>query len=180
MAQFRYLEDVVKVRSLVAGVVAAAVASAPVAIASPADAARCVSGEEIRQQVATFVHDLRDDVRSADARAAVRGAFVESVKAARGAKAETPAERRALGEQISALTRQLEDAPGLVERKALIAQIHALQEQKREGRASAGDLRELEADVRAVKRAIAAKVDTPSEGRQVAAFVRDLIGQFDC
>jgi cell pole-organizing protein PopZ len=170
----------VKIRPLIATVVAAASAAAPVAISAPADAARCVSGEEIRQQVATFVHSLRDDVRSADARAAVRGTAVASVQAARGAKAQSPAERRALGEQISALAKQLQDAPGLVERKALIAQIHALQEQKRQDRVSAKDIRGLEADLRAVKRAVTAKVDTPKEGRQVAAFVHGLIEQFDC
>ena len=169
-----------KIRSLVAGVAVAACATTPVVISAPADAARCVSGEEIRQQVATFVHGLRDDVRSPAARAAVRRAFAESVEAARGAKARTAEERRGLGEQISALAKQLEDAPGLVERKALIAAIHALQEQKRQDRVSAGDVAELEAKVRAVKRAIAAKVDTPREGRQVAAFVHDLLEQFDC
>ena len=168
------------IRSLVVGVVAAAAATAPVVLNTPAEAARCVSGAEIRQQVATFVHGIRDDVRSADARVAVRGAFVESVKAARGVKAQTPAERRELGEQISALAKQLEEAPGLVERKALVAEIRALQEQKRQDRVSGSDIRELEADVRAVKRAIVAKVDTWREGRQVAAFVHDLIDQFDC
>gem|GEM_PF-5647519 len=167
-----------KLRSLIAGAVVAA--TAPVLISSPAGAAGCGSDAEIGQQVATFVQGLRDDVRSTDARAAVRGAFVESVKAARGEKAQTPAERRGLGEEISALARQLRDAPGLVERKALIAQIHALQEQKRQDRVSPSDVRELKADLRAVKRAVVARTDTPREDRQVAAFVRGLIAQLDC
>lgn len=167
-------------RSLIAGVVAAASATAPVLMSSPAGAAGCGTDAEIGRQVAAFVHGLRDDVRSADARAAVRGAFVESVQAARGEKAQTPAERRALGEQISALAQQLNEAPGRVERKALIAQIHALQEQKRQDRVSASDVRELTADVRAVKRAVIARADTRREDRQVAAFVRGLIAQFDC
>jgi len=169
----------VKVQLLVAGVVAAA-ATAPVVVSAPAEAARCLSGTEVRQQVATFVHGLRDDVKASDARVAARGAFVESVEAARGVKAETPEERRGLGEQISALARQLRNAPGLVERKALIAEIHALQEQKRQDHVSASDVRELKSDVKAVKRAIIAKVDTRAEGRQVAAFVHDLMDQFSC
>jgi hypothetical protein len=139
-----------------------------------------VSGAEVRQQVAAFVHGLRDDVKSSDARVAVRGAFLESVKAARGVKAETPKERRALGAQISALAKQLRDAPGLVERKALIAEIHALQEQKRQDRVSASDVRELRADVKPVKRAIIARVDGRAEGQQVATFVHDLMDQFAC
>ncbi len=169
-----------KIRSLVATVVATASATVPFAMSTPAEAVRCVSGAEVRQQVATFVHGLRDDVGSTDARAAVRGAYVESVKAARGVKAKTPEERRDLGERIAALAKQLEDALGRVERKALIAEIHALQEQKRQDRVSGRDIRQLETDVRAVKRAIIAKVDTRREGRQVAAFVRDLMAQFDC
>jgi hypothetical protein len=173
-------EGLVKVRFLVAGAVAAASATVPVVVSAPAEAARCVSGTEVRQQVATFVHGLREDVKASDARLAVRGAFVESVKATRGVKAETPEERRALGEQISALAKQLRDAPGLVERKALIAEIHALQQQKRQDRVSASDVQELVSDVKAVKRAIVAKVDTRAEGRQVAAFVHDLMGQLSC
>lgn len=165
---------------IVGGALAATAATAPVLMATPADAARCVSGAEVRQQVATFVHGLRDDVKSKDARAAVRGAFVESVKAARGVKAETPAERRGLGEEISALAQQLKETSNVVERKALIAEIHALQEQKRQDHVSARDVRRLEGDVRAVKRALVAKVDTRGEGRQVATFVRDLTAQFDC
>jgi hypothetical protein len=170
----------VRIRSLVVGFIAMASATVPVVVSSPADAARCLSGAEIRQQVATFVHSLRDDVRSPDARVAVRGAFVQSVRAARGVKAETAAERRELGDQIAALAVQFDDAPGLVERKALVAEIHALQEQQRQDRVSRSDVRELEADVRAVKRAILTRVDTRREGQQVAAFVRDLIAQYDC
>jgi hypothetical protein len=69
---------------------------------------------------------------------------------------------------------------GRVERTALIAEIHALQEQKRQDRVSGRDIRQLKTDMRAVQRAIIAKVDTRREGRQVAAFVRDLMAQFDC
>jgi hypothetical protein len=152
----------------------------PVAVAAPADAARCVSGAQVRGQVATFVHDLRDDVRSAEARTAVRGAMVQSVRAARGVEASTPRERRGLGEQISALARQLKDAGTLVERKAIVAEIHALQEQKRAGRVTGRDLRRLRGDIGRLEHALVAATDTRGEGRQVAAFVHELMAQFSC
>jgi hypothetical protein len=155
-------------------------ATAPVVVSTPADAARCLSGAEVRQQVSTFVHGLRDDVGSLDARVAARGAFVQSVRAARGVKADTAAERRELGDQIAALAQQLDEAPGLVERKALVALIHALQEQKRQDRVTPRDVDELESDLRAVRRAILKRVDTRREARQVATFVRELMAQFDC
>jgi hypothetical protein len=148
--------------------------------AAPADAARCVSGADVRGQVAAFVHSLRDDVALTAARKATKHALVESVKAARGAKADTPEERRGLGEEISALARQLKDATNNVERKALIAQIHALQLEKRESRTTHEDVKALKSDVRALGRAIAKKTDTHGEGRQVAAFVHDLMAQFAC
>lgn len=170
-----------KLRSVVVGVVAVASTAAPVVVGTgSAEAARCVSGAEVRQQVATFVHGLRDDVKSSAARVAVRGAFVQSVRAARGVKAQTPQERQALGDEISALAKQLKAATNVVERKALIAEIRALQEQKQKGHVTASDVREIKADVAAVKRAIIAKVDTQAEGQQVAAFVHNLMAQFDC
>ncbi len=169
------------VRSLVAGALAAAaLTTAPVAMATPAQAASCASGSEVRQQVATFVHSLRDDVPSARSRAAVRRAFVESVRTARGAKAGTAEERRALGREISALARQLHDAEGRVERKALVAEIHALQEQKRQDRVSAEDVEAIEADVVALRRAIIGRVDTTRERSQVATFARTLVAQLTC
>lgn len=165
---------------VLAAVLSAAAIALPVAATAPADAARCVSGAEVRNQVSRFVRDLRDDVTSRAARDAVRGAFVESVRAARGVKARTPTERKGLGEQISALARQLADAQSLVERKALIAEIHALQEQKRADRVTRRDLARLRADVTGVRRALVAAVDTKAEGRQVAAFAHELMAQFTC
>lgn len=170
-----------KVRSVVVALVATASVAGLVVVSAPAQAAaRCVSGAAVRQQVATFVHSLRDDVKSSHARTAVRGAFVQSVRAARGVQADTRQERNALGKQISALATQLKNASNLVERKALIAEIRALQEQKQPGRVTSRDVQELKMHVRAVKAAIIAKVNTSSEGRQVAAFVHHLMAQFDC
>jgi hypothetical protein len=169
-----------KFRSVVVAVVAIASAVGLVVVSAPAQAARCVSGAEVRQQVATFVHGLRDDVKSSHARTAVRGAFVQSVRAARGVQADTPQERNALGKQISALATQLKNATNLVERKALIAEIRALQEQKQRGPVTSSDVQELKVHVRAVKTAIIARVNTEREGRQVAAFVHQLMAQFNC
>ena len=165
---------------LIAATAVAASALVPLTVVAPADAARCVSGAEVRTQVSAFVHSLRDDVTSPDARTAVRGAFVESVKAARGVKADTAEKRKGLGQEISVLATQLKDAPGLVERKALIAQIHALQEQKRADEVTVEDVEAIAADLRKVRRAIVAKTDTGGEGQQVREFVHALMAQFDC
>lgn len=147
--------------------------------ATPADAARCVSGSEVRGQVAAFVHGLRDDV-SAPSRAAAKHAFVEVVATARGAKADTPEERRGLGKEISALARTLKDAPDKVARAAIKTQIHALQEQKRADHLSDKDVKGLTKDVRRLARHIKAETDSRGEGREVAAFAHALMAQFDC
>lgn len=152
----------------------------PSATAAPAGAATCVSGDQIKQQVSTFVHSLRDDVKSADARRAARAAFVESVKAARGAKADTPAERAALGQQISALAKQLKDATNVVERKALIAEIAALVDQKKAAQTTADDVQTLRSDIHRLGRSIQHRTNTAAEDQQVAAFVHDLLAQFAC
>ena len=165
---------------LAAAAAVAATSLVPLSMAAPADAARCVSGAEIRKQVSTFVHSLKEEAPSTEARTALRGAFVQSVRTARGAKADTPEERKGLGEQISALATQLKDAPGLVERKALIAQIHALQEQKRADEVTEEDVESLKSDLRKVKRALVAQAGSEAQGQQVKAFVHALMAQFDC
>jgi hypothetical protein len=161
-------------------VILAASVLGPVAMSTSASAARCVSGADVRQQVSTFVHSLRDDVKAPSTRDAVRAASIETVRAARGVKADTAAERTALGAEISALARQLQGATSLVERRAILAQIHALQEQKRAGRVSSRDLTVFRADIQGLKRAIVAKTDTPAEGKQVANFAHALMAQFNC
>lgn len=161
-------------------VVALAAAVLPVIAATPASAAVCVSGSEIRQQVSTFVLSLRDDVKSPDARSAARAAFVQSVKAARGAKAHTPAEQAALGQEISALAKQLQNATNLVERKALVAEIQALTDQKKHAPTTADDVQTLRTDVHALGRSIQQRTSTAAEDNQVAAFVHTLIAQFSC
>jgi hypothetical protein len=144
-----------------------------------ATAQRCVSGADVRGQVAAFVHSLKGDV-SPTARHAVKGALVESVKAARGDKAETPHESRGLGQEIRLLARQLKDSPDKATHDALIAQIHALQDQKKAAHTTGQDVKALRADLRQVARDLRAAADTPARGRQVSAFVHDLMAQFDC
>jgi hypothetical protein len=163
-------------------VTTAALASLTMSVLSPgqASAQRCVWGENVRGEVAAFVHSLRDDVHSEKVRHKVRSAMVESVRAARGAKADSPAERRGLGAEIRVLARQLKDAKDKVARDALLAQIHALQDEKKAAHTDDGDVQELRSDVRALGKAISARADTRAEGRQVAAFVHDLMAQFDC
>lgn len=172
-----------RVLPVIAALAAALVLPATTAAtaASPApNAAKCVSGAEIKQQVSTFVKSLRDDVKSSDARRAARAAFVQSVKAARGAKADTPAEQAALGQQISALAKQLKSATNVVERKALIAEIRALVDQKKSAPTTADDVQTLRSDIHKLGRAIQHRTDTAAEDTQVADFVHNLLAQFDC
>lgn len=85
-------------RRLTWSAVAATAALSLTAFSSPsASAARCVSGQEVRQQVSAFVHTLRDDVKSPEIRADVRAALVETARTARGAK-RTP--RRSAGASV--------------------------------------------------------------------------------
>ena len=169
-----------KLRFLPVIVTLAAALVLPVTAATPASAARCVSGADIRQQVSTFVHSLRDDVKSPEARSAARAAFVQSVKAARGAKADTASEKAALGQEIAALAKQLKNATNLVERKALIAEIHALQVQKRSAPTTSADVQTLRTDIHRLGRSIQHRTNTAVEDKQVAGFVHNLLAQFDC
>jgi hypothetical protein len=154
--------------------------SLPTATAAPASAATCGSHADIKQQVATFVHSLRDDVKSADARRAARAAFVESVKAARGAKADGAADKAALGKQISALAKQLKSATNVVERKALIAEIAALVDQKKSAPTTSDDVQTLRSDIHRLGRSIQHRTNTSTEDQQVADFVHSLLAQFTC
>lgn len=142
--------------------------------------ATCVSGAQIKQQVSTFVKSLRDDVSSATARRASSAAFVQSVKAARGAKADTPAARAALGQEISALAKQLKSATNVVDRKALVAEIQALVDQKKSAPTTATDVQTLRSDIHGLGRAIQHRTTTSAEGQQVADFVHNLLAQFSC
>ena len=164
------------------GTVAAVAAAVSLTAFNPgtATAARCLSGQEVRQQVSEFVHTLRDDVKSPKVRSDVKAALVESARTARGAKADTPKERKGLGAEISVLARQLKDAENRVERAALIAQIHALQEQKRADHTTAKDVRKLRSDIHRVESRLIAKADSRAEGRQIAAFVHGFMAQFSC
>jgi hypothetical protein len=167
------------IATLVAALVLPATTSATASTSAPS-AAKCVSGTAVKQQVSTFVKSLRDDVKSANARRAAGAAFVQSVKAARGAKADTPAARSTMGQEISALAKQLKSATNVVERKALIAEIQALVDQKKSAPTTATDVKTLRSDIHRLGRAIQHRTNTAAEGQQVADFVHNLLAQFDC
>jgi hypothetical protein len=147
---------------------------------SQASAQRCVSGADIRGQVSAFVHSLKGEVDSKATRHAVKGALIESVKAARGAKADTRHENRGLGKEIRLIARQLKDAKDKLEHDALIAQIHALQDQKKAAHADREDVQTLRSDLKRVARDLSETSDTRAQGRQVAEFVHNLMAQFAC
>ena len=92
-----------------------------------------MSGAEVRTQVHALVASLRDDVKRKSSRAHLAAALVDALHTFRGADAGTAAERRGLGMEISALARQLKEAPDRVARKAIIVQILALTEQRERG-----------------------------------------------
>ena len=91
-----------------------------------------------------------------------------------------PAEKAALGQQISALAKQLKDATNVVERKALIAEIHALVDQKKSAPTTADDVQTLRSDIHRLGRSIQHRTDTAAEDQQVADFVHTLLAQFAC
>jgi len=164
----------------IASVASAAALVLSVSPATASAAGDCASRSDVRMQVAELVHSMRDDVRSRSARAATAKALVEVDRTFRGAKADTAAERRGLGEQISALAKQLNEAPGLVERKSLIALMHALTEERERGAFTAAERAQMRADVAALKEALVAKTDRPAEARGVSADVRYLQSQYSC
>jgi hypothetical protein len=155
---------------------------APGLIAAPAAADEtCRPGAQVREMVAAFVADIRDDVQSDRARAATRLALVESMRTFRGARADTAEERRGLGEQISALARQQNDAATRVEGKALAAAILALTERReRGGTFNAEERQELRGAIAGLKRAIVNRADSAAEGEELARAIRDLVQQFTC
>lgn len=143
-------------------------------------AAACASRSELHTQVAGLVHSLRDDVHSRPARSATAHALVDAIHTFRGVDANTAADRRGLGEQISALAQQLHTAGTSVERKALVVEIHALTEQREKGAFTAAERAQLRADVAALKNALVDSTNRRAEAGQVSAAVRALQAQFSC
>jgi hypothetical protein len=164
----------------VASVASAAALVLSLSPATASAAGECASRSDVRMKVAELVHSMRDDVQSRPARSATAKALLEVDRTFRGAKADTAAERRGLGEEISALAKQLHDAGGLVERKALIALIHALTEERERGAFTAAERAGLRADVAALKEALVDRTDRPAEARGVSAAVRALQAQYGC
>jgi hypothetical protein len=155
-------------------------AGAPLATATGNDAAPCVSGAEVRAQVHALVAGLRDDIRAKSTRAQVAAALVETLKTSRGAQADTPQERRELGQEIAALAKQLSSAPDRVARKAIVLEILALTEQRQRGPLTVEERAEIKAAVAALRRAVVARTDGGAEGPQVAAAFKALHEQFVC
>jgi hypothetical protein len=155
---------------------------APGLIAAPAVADEtCRPGAEVRDLVAAFVADIKADVRSDRARAATRLALVESMRTFRGERATTAAERRGLGEQISAIARRQSETENRVEGQALAAAIVALTEQRRGGPSfNAEERQELRGAIASLKRSIVSRADTAAEGEELAQAIREIVQQFPC
>jgi hypothetical protein len=164
-----------------AAAAAVLVAAMSFGFAGPATAAAsCPTDKGAKAQVAVLVAQLHDVVHSHRARAATRHALVRSMHALRGEEATTKAERVNLGQQISALAKTLQTAPGLVERKAIITSIHALQAEKRQGAMTHAKHAQLKANNAALEEAVLAKADNKAEIKAITAQFRKIHESFTC
>lgn len=163
-----------------AAVITAAIATATIVPATATAADPCVSGAEVRAQVHELVASLRDDIPARSTRAHIAAALVDTLRTFRGFDADSAAERAELGQAIAALAQELKSAPSLVARKAIVADILALTEQRERGPFTAAERAELKAAVAALKDAIIARTDRAIEGREVAAAFSALHLQFTC
>jgi hypothetical protein len=167
--------------SVVAAVVmATAVTTAAIVPSTAIAAIPCVSGAEVRAQVHELVASLRDDIGARSTRAHIAAALVDTLHTFRGFEADSAGERQALGQAIATLAKTLKSAPSLVARKAIVADILALTEQRERGPFTAAERAELKAAVAALKDAVIAKTDRGAEGREVAAAFSALHLQFTC
>ena len=164
-----------------AAAAAVLVAAMAVGIASPASAAAsCPTDQGAKAQVSALVAQLYDVVPSHKARVATRVALVQSVHALRDTSAPTKSERANFGQQISALAKTLHTAPGLVERKEIIAAIHALQAQKARGPVTGKQRAQITADAAALEKVIVAKADTKAQQKSITEQFRKIHLSFTC
>jgi hypothetical protein len=167
-------------RVVAAAVITTAIATAAIIPSTATAADPCVSGAEVRAQVHELVASLRDDIAARSTRAHLAAALVDALHTFRGFDADSAAERQELGQAIAALARELKSAPSLVARKAIVADILALTEQRERGPFTAAERAQLKAAVAALKDAVVAKTDRAVEGRAVAAAFSALHEQFTC
>jgi hypothetical protein len=163
-----------------AAVVTAAMTTAAIVPSSATAAEPCVSGAEVRAQVHELVASLRDDIGARSTRAHIAAALVDTLHTFRGFEPDSAAERQELGQAIGALAKTLKSAPSLVARKAIVAEILALTEQRERGPFTAAERAELKAAVAALRDAVVARTDRAVEGREVAAAFSALHEQFTC
>ena len=172
----------VKTRMRVAAVAAATLMTSSLGSMAPVQAQEsCVSGAEVRTQVHALVSSLRDDIKSSSTRSALAAALVDTLKTFRGAEACEPgrATRARSGDRRSR-QEQLKDANTRVARKAIVLEILALTDQRRQGPLTTAEKTALNAAVAALKQAVVAKTDSGAEGRAVAAAFKSLHAQFVC
>jgi hypothetical protein len=142
--------------------------------------ASCPTNHGAKAQVAALVAQLHEAIPSHGARAATKRALILSMHAMRGQDAKTKAERVNLGQQISALAKTLHTATTLVERKAIIASIHALQAEKKAGKLTKAERAQIKADNKALKQAVIAKLHTNAEIKAITAQFRLIHHSFTC
>lgn len=140
----------------------------------------CMTGEQVRDHVAGLVAELRPEVPSSETRTAIRAALIETVATFGGERAATAQERRALGEEISALARTLRDTDNRVRRSGLALEIMALTEQRERGRFTAEEHKELRGAYADLRRAVVRRVDDAEQRSSVADSFRTLAEQLSC
>jgi hypothetical protein len=164
-------------------IVSLAAASALLVSLSPLSAGAaeaCVSSPEVRSQVREMVADLRDDVKSRSARADTAHALVDALRTFRGADADTTAERQELGQQISAMAREMHTTDNQVSGKALRTSVASLREQRERGAFTAEERTALRALIDELKSTVTDRTDTRQEGRAVNAGFASVRQQFSC
>jgi hypothetical protein len=147
---------------------------------SASAAASCPTNQGAKAQVAALVAQLHEAIPSRSVRGATGRALVRSMQAMRGKEATTRLERVTLGQQISALATTLRTTTNLVERKALITSIHALQAEKARGPLTTAERTQIKADNRALQRAVVARLHTSAEITAITAQFRLIHQSFTC
>jgi hypothetical protein len=163
-------------------VVSLAAASALVVTLSPvaASAAPCASRAEIRERIAELRSDMRDDVKSVQARSAVAEAVHTMIEAYRGAEADTAAESEKLGQLISAELKRMRETRNQVEKKALGLEIKALREERQPGKMTAEDRAALRERFAELKGTVLAKADRGAERSELRTDFEALRNTITC
>jgi hypothetical protein len=163
---------------------AAALAAASTLLVSmtpfTASAAPCSTRLEAREAIAEMRADIREEVKSPEARADVANAVHAVIETFRAPGTQDAEERQNLGRQISAVLRELRNEDTLVEKKALGLQVKALRNDRERGKFTAGERKTVMAAFAALKAALLSKAGNRAERAELARDIRTVRSQIVC